>query len=78
MTYITEYEHETIAKMLSKSQNAAYEDKFTLSAYERREISVREAIRRFMKTNDVRSDLLPSEDLFDRWARSLGYLRREV
>lgn len=77
MTYMTEYEHETIAKMLSKSQNAAYEDKFTLLAYERREISAREALRRFMKTNDVRSDLLPSEDLFDRWARSLGYLRRE-
>lgn len=78
MTYMTEYEHETIAKMLSKSQNAANEDKCTLSAYERREISAREALRRFMKTNEVRSDLLPSEDLFDRWARSLGYLRREV
>ena len=78
MTYMTEYEHETIAKMLSKSRNAAHKDKFTLSAYERREISAREALRRFMKTNDVRSDLLPSEDLFDRWARSLGYLRREV
>ena len=78
MTYMTEYEHETIAKMLSKSQNAAYEDKFTLSAYERGEISARDALRRFMKTNDIRSDLLPSEDLFDRWARSLGYLRREV
>ena len=77
MQYINEYEHETIIKLLNPSQNAAIEDKMTLCAYERKEINIGEAKRRFMKTNDIRSDLMPSNDLFDRWARSLGYLRRE-
>ena len=77
MQYINEYEHETIIKLLNPSNNAAIEDKMTLSAYERKEINIGEAKRRFMKTNDIRSDLMPSNDLFDRWARSLGYLRRE-
>ena len=75
--YINEVEHETILKLLSDSQNAAMADKMMLCAYERREISIGEAKRRFMKNNDIRSDLMPSDDLFDRWARSLGYLRRE-
>lgn len=77
MPYINEYEHETIIRLLDPSQNAAIEDRVTLYAYERKEINIGEAKRRFMKTNDIRSDLMPSNDLFDRWARSLGYLRRE-
>lgn len=77
MQYINEYEHETIIRLLKPSDNAAIEDRVTLYAYERKEINIGEAKRRFMKTNDIRSDLMPSNDLFDRWARSLGYLRRE-
>ena len=77
MPYINEYEHETIIKLLNRSNNAAIEDKMTLCAYERKEINIGEAKRRFMKTNNIPGDLMPSNDLFDRWARSLGYLRRE-
>lgn len=77
MPYINEYEHETIIRLLNPSDNAVIEDKMTLSAYERKEINIGEAKRRFMKTNDIRGDMMPSNDLFDRWARSLGYLRRE-
>lgn len=77
MPYINELEHEMILRMLKSSGDAAINDKATLSAYERGEISIGEAKYQFMLNNDISLDTFISNDLFDRWARSLGYLRRK-